>query len=64
MMAGSFVGGQTLGEKPGRNFVVVKKEKSANESVTDSRPRKPGGRTPEQIAEAKVSYLFKLNIIF
>ncbi|CAD5217495.1 unnamed protein product [Bursaphelenchus okinawaensis] len=60
MMAGAFVGGGAVPvdaqAKAGRNFVIVKKEKSAAESA-DSRPRRPGGKTPEQIAEAKQQYL-------
>ncbi|CAD5222589.1 unnamed protein product [Bursaphelenchus xylophilus] len=55
MMAGALLAAAS-GEKPGRNFVVVKKERSATET-SDTRPRKPGGKTAEQIAEAKQQYL-------
>ncbi|KAI6215194.1 hypothetical protein M3Y94_00356600 [Aphelenchoides besseyi] len=58
MMAGGFIGAGS-GGTPGRNFVVTKKEGSAQ--AGNSGTEKKRGRTAEEIAEAKSNYMSIIN---
>lgn len=60
MMAGAFVGGGATGGTPGRNFVIQKKEGGSAPGV-EGPVKKKGGRSAEEIADAKANYMSIVN---